>query len=148
MNEEKVGKKGYTKYKNKAEKYLDDKEKAEGLLEAAREKAEKRKGPLHEAWEKIQLFFSVFDDWIKGKYRVIPFRSIAMITVGIVYFVMPIDLIPDAILGLGFGDDAAVIAFVIKQISNDLEDYKVWKEKQKQADEDNTVLVIDPEQEG
>lgn len=148
MNEEKVGKKGYTKYKNKAEKNLDDKEKAEGLLEAAREKAEKRKGPLHEAWEKIQLFFSVFDDWIKGKYRVIPFRSIAMITVGIVYFVMPIDLIPDAILGLGFGDDAAVIAFVIKQISNDLEDYKVWKEKQKQTDEDNTVLVIDPEQEG
>ncbi len=146
MNEEKVGKKGYKKYKNRAEEYLNDREKATTLLDSAREKAEKKKGPLHEAWENIQLFFSIFDDWIKGRYKVVPFKSIAMITVGIIYFVIPTDLIPDFIVGLGYGDDAAVLVFIIKQISNDLADYKVWKKGQKQMDEDNTVLVIDPEE--
>ena len=146
MNEEKVGKKGYKKYKNRANEYLNDKEKAVSLLDDAREKAEKKKGTLHDVWEKIQLFFSVFEDWVKGRYKVIPFKSIAMITVGIIYFVMPIDLIPDFIVGIGFGDDVAVLVFIIKQISSDLEDYKVWKATQNQMDEDNTVLVVNPEE--
>ena len=96
---------------------------------------------VQDAWEKIQLFFSVFDDWIKGRYKVIPFKSIAMITVGIIYFVIPTDIIPDFIIGLGFGDDVAVLAFIIKQISKDLDDYKVWKQKQKQQEDENTVLA-------
>ena len=135
MNEDKVGKKGYKRYKNRADEYLNDKEKALNLLDSAKEKAERRKGPLHDAWEKIQLFLSIFEDWIKGRYKVIPFRSIAMITVGLIYFVIPTDLIPDFIVGLGFGDDAAVLVFIIKQISNDLEDYKIWKEEQEKSEE-------------
>ncbi|MBN2879424.1 MAG: DUF1232 domain-containing protein [Clostridia bacterium] len=145
MNAEKVGKKGYKRYQKRADKYLNDKEKAMNLLDSAKQKAEKKHGPLQDAWEKIQLFFSVFDDWIKGRYKVIPFKSIAMITVGIIYFVIPTDIIPDFIFGLGFGDDVAVLAFIIKQISKDLDDYKEWKQTQKQQEEENTVLIIDPE---
>jgi len=147
MNKERVGKKGYKRYQKKADEYLNDKEKATKLLDSAKEKAEKRKGPLHDAWENIQLFFSVFEDWIKGRYKKIPVRSIIMITVGIIYFVMPLDLIPDFLIGLGFADDAAVLVFVFKQISNDLEDYKIWKAEQNQMEEDNTVVVVEPEEE-
>ena len=147
MNEERVGKKGYKRYQKKADEYLNDKEKATKLLDSAKEKAEKRKGPLHDAWENIQLFFSVFEDWIKGRYKKLPVKSIIMITVGIIYFVMPLDLIPDFIIGLGFADDAAVLVFVFKQISNDLEDYKIWKAEQNQMEEDNTVMVVEPEEE-
>lgn len=146
MNEERVGKKGYKRYKKRADEYLNDKEKATKLLDNAREKAEKKKGPLHDMWENIQLFFSVFEDWIKGRYKKVPVRSIVMITVGIIYFVMPFDIIPDFIIGLGFGDDAAVLVFVFKQIANDLEDYKIWKAEQDQMEEDNTVLVVEPEE--
>lgn len=146
MNEERVGKKGYKRYQKKADEYLNNKEKATKLLDNAREKAEKRKGPLHDAWEKIQLFFSIFEDWIKGRYKKVPVKSIVMITVGIIYFVMPLDLIPDFLIGLGFGDDAAVLVFVFKQISNDLEDYKIWKAEQNQMEEDNTVMVVEPEE--
>ena len=147
MNQERVGKKGYKRYQKRADDYLNDKDKAMNLLDNAKEKAEKRKGPLHDTWEKIQLFFSVFEDWIKGRYKKIPVRSIVMITVGIIYFVMPLDIIPDFLIGLGFADDAAVLVFVFKQISNDLEDYKIWKEEQEELDEENTVLVVDPEEE-
>ncbi|MDP4163640.1 MAG: DUF1232 domain-containing protein, partial [Bacillota bacterium] len=47
----------------------------------------------------------------------------------VIYFVSPIDLVPDFIAGLGFLDDAAVIGFTLKKISGDLERYKEWKEK-------------------
>ncbi len=149
MNQEKVGKKGYKRYKNKADEYLNDKEKAEGLLTTAREKASAKKGPLTDAWDKIQLILSLFEDWLKGKYKTIPFRSIAMATVAIIYFVIPTDLIPDFILGLGYGDDIAVLAFVFKQINKDLEAYKIWKEERKVIDlnpeEADVEITIDEE---
>lgn len=41
-----------------------------------------------------------------------------MIAIGALgYFILPIDLIPDAIPLLGFTDDAAVLIFIIKQLS-------------------------------
>ncbi|MEH7356902.1 DUF1232 domain-containing protein, partial [Neobacillus drentensis] len=64
---------------------------------------------------------------IKGEYREIPKGSIIMIIATIIYFVSPVDFIPDFIVGLGLFDDAAVIGFAIKQISSDLEKFKDWK---------------------
>ena len=58
----------------------------------------------------------------------IPTKSIIMIIVAVFYFVFPVDLLPDFIIGLGFIDDVAVLGFVISQISSDLSDYKEWKE--------------------
>ena len=127
MKNEKLGKKGYKKYKNKASEYFEDSEKASKLLDDARKKADKKKGLLSDIWEKVQLFFSIFDDWIKGRYKVIPTKSIIMIIVALLYFVFPLDLLPDFIIGLGYIDDIAVLGFVINQINNDLNDYKEWK---------------------
>lgn len=135
MNQEKVGKKGYKRYKNKADDYLNDTTKAFQLLDDAKEKATKQKGPLSDMWEKVQLFLSIFEDWIKGKYKVIPIKSIAMITVAILYFVIPTDLIPDFIIGLGYGDDIAVLVFVFKQVSKDLDAYKIWKYGAEKSDD-------------
>lgn len=129
MNKEKLGRKGYEKYENKASDYINDTDKAIKLLDDARKKADKKKGPLKDMWGKAQLFFNIFDDCIKGRYTV-PRRSIIMIIVAILYFVIPIDLIPDFIIGLGYGDDIAVLGFVISQINKDLNKYKAWKEEQ------------------
>jgi uncharacterized membrane protein YkvA (DUF1232 family) len=38
----------------------------------------------------------------------------------------PADLFPDFILGVGYLDDAAVIAFCLKLVEQDLEKYKQW----------------------
>lgn len=127
MTDTKEYEQGYKKYESKAKEYMDDKEKAEGLLKDAITKADVKKGKLGEAWEKLQLLFEVFRAWIKGEYKEIPKGSIIMIIATIIYFVSPVDLVPDFIVGLGLIDDAAVIGFAIKQISKDLEKFKVWK---------------------
>ncbi|WHY75433.1 YkvA family protein [Neobacillus sp. WH10] len=119
--------KGYKKYESKAKEYMDDKEKAVNLLNSAKKKANEKKRKLGEVWEKLQLLFEIFNAWKKGEYKEIPTGSIIMIIATIIYFVSPIDFIPDFIVGLGLIDDAAVIGFTIKQISRDLEKYKYWK---------------------
>lgn len=43
----------------------------------------------------------------------------------IAYVILPIDLIPDYIIGVGFIDDLFVMSVVIKSISNEIQRYKV-----------------------
>ena len=118
---------GYKKYLSKAQEYFNNKERSETLLKEALGKAAEKKGALSEVWEKLNLLIVVSRSWIKGEYKEIPKNSILMIIATIIYFVSPIDLIPDILAGFGFFDDAAVIGFTIKQISSDLEKFKAWK---------------------
>lgn len=114
-------------FKNKADDYINDKDKAKKLVDEAKKKA-KHKGPLEELWEDIQLLFGIISDWATGKYTEIPTGSIIAIIVGLLYFVSPIDLIPDFLPG-GLLDDAAVLALVIAQVRSDLNKYKQWLEE-------------------
>ena len=45
-----------------------------------------------------------------------PFRVRATLMAALAYFVLPLDTIPDFILGLGFGDDIAVLTAAITSI--------------------------------
>jgi len=116
-------------YQEKANEYVKDKKKSLGLLNDALRKANIKRGALGDAWEKFQLLFGVFKDWINGNYKEMPARSLLMIVLGIVYFVSPIDGVFDYIPFAGLVDDAAVAGFVISQVSVDLERYKLWKNR-------------------
>nr|WP_276608247.1 DUF1232 domain-containing protein [Aquibacillus halophilus] len=65
--------------------------------------------------------------YIKGDYKNIPYGSLILIVAAIVYFVMPADAVPDFIAGLGFVDDAAVVAFTLKKVKEDLDKFVEWK---------------------
>ena len=97
------------------------------MKKASREKG--KRGPIEEAWEKMQLLFGLVKDWASGEYRDIPVGSIIAIIIALLYFVSPIDLLPDVIPGVGYTDDVAVIVLVFKQIDSDVEKYKTWLEK-------------------
>lgn len=129
MMDMRLQKKGLVPYKARANEYIKDRKKSLGLLNDALRKANTMRGTLGETWEKFQLLFNVFKDWINGNYKEMPTHSLLMIVVGIVYFVSPIDGIFDYIPFVGLVDDAAVAGFVISQVSVDLERYKLWKKQ-------------------
>lgn len=124
---DKLDEKGLRPFQQKANEYLKDKKKSLDLLNDAMRKANTNRGALGKTWDKLQLLFGVFKDWINGSYKEIPSRSLLMIVLGIVYFVSPIDAIFDYIPIAGLVDDGAVAGFVISQVSVDLERYKLWK---------------------
>lgn len=132
---------GYKKFESKAKEYMNKPEKTDVLLKDAGKKADQHKGALAEIWDNLQLLFDLVGAWRRGEYRQIPTRSILTIIASIIYFVSPIDLVPDFLIGLGIVDDAAVIGFVLKQISVDLESFRIWKEVNPSS---NTIIEETP----
>lgn len=102
-----------------------DRDRLKNLLNSTKKKVEGNK-TLMEVWEDIKLFLDLLKDWMRGDYREISKGSIIMIIISLLYLVNPLDLIPDFLVA-GFIDDLAVIAYVIKKISDELNVYKKWK---------------------
>jgi len=71
----------------------------------------------------VTLFVSLVQEYFRGTYREIPWPTIAAITAALIYVVSPIDLVPDFIPVIGWVDDAAVVALVLKAIAYDLRLY-------------------------
>lgn len=115
-------------YKSKAGDYFSDPQRVSGLLKEATQKAKNHNGPLDEIWNKLQLMFGLIKDWIAGNYKDVPKGSVVAIIAGLIYFVSPIDLIPDLVPLVGLTDDIVILGLIIRQISSDLDKYKEWKE--------------------
>jgi len=120
--------KRFKKSQNRATELIKDKEKAKQTVDDAFEKANAKKGDLKSIWEQLQLLFSLAKDYFNGTYKEIPIKSIIVLMAGLLYFLSPVDLIPDFLVGLGLVDDVFIIGLVITQITKDLEKYKSWKE--------------------
>ncbi|NLD87373.1 MAG: DUF1232 domain-containing protein [Clostridiales bacterium] len=61
-------------------------------------------------------------------------HTIIAITSALLYFVSPLDVVPDSIPVLGYIDDAAVIAVCWKLVESDVKEYVKWRE-------DNGLLI-------
>jgi uncharacterized membrane protein YkvA (DUF1232 family) len=84
-------------------------------------------GPLGKFVDDFKLLLAVVRDYATGRYRKIPFWTIAAIVAGLLYVLNPFDLIPDFIPFFGQVDDAAVIAACLLMVRQDLHRYKKWK---------------------
>lgn len=51
-------------------------------------------------------------DWRNGDYPRSQIKTLLLLTAAIFYIIMPIDMIPDFVLGLGILDDAAVLGLI------------------------------------
>ena len=115
--------------------------------ESTAERLSQKAGFLSQYWEDIKTSFSLIRDWFNGSYDKIPGRMIASLAGALIYFISPVDLIPDWIPMAGFLDDAAILAAVFKLSEADLKFYRRWKRKQQPEDEsavtENAVEVVD-----
>ena len=67
------------------------------------------------------------NSYIKGQYKEVPVSSIIAIIIPLLYFVAPIDVIPDFLPGVGLVDDVAVIGYSLSLIQSDLKQYMDWR---------------------
>jgi uncharacterized membrane protein YkvA (DUF1232 family) len=81
---------------------------------------------LKQFFEQAKLMLSLVKDYAAGRYRETPYWAIAAVALALLYVLNPADLFPDFIIGVGYLDDAAVIAFCLKLVEQDLEKYRQW----------------------
>ncbi len=118
--------KGY----KKAEKILNDKDKMDEFLERLEKKL--KLIPLAgTTLAMIPILVQMLKSYVKKEYTSIPIGSIIAIISALLYWLAPIDIIPDTLPGVGYLDDTLVIGTCIKLIGSDLEEYKKWQEGQK-----------------
>ena len=122
--------------KVEAEVILDDEEMSNEFLNQAEEKAKKTTGKnfyskrmsARDFVSYVSLFTSLVRSYVKKEYKDIPVGTIVAVVAALLYFVSPIDILPDFIPGIGYIDDAAVVAFSFMNLKSDLDRYRRWKE--------------------
>ena len=102
-----------------AEKILNDASKAEELVRKINSKLNNI--PIvGEYFADVPTLCLMLGDYVTGAYREVPFATMVGIVVALVYFLSPIDLIPDVLPVIGLTDDAAVIGFAVLAAHNDI----------------------------
>ena len=69
----------------------------------------------------------------EAEYAVLPwaeYQALLAVVAALVYFVMPLDLVPDWLLGVGLLDDLAVLAWVLRTWEDELDAYRTWRDAQ------------------
>ena len=125
---EKVTKKETTKEVNKyadqvsqgdVENMVKDKSKVEKIFEHVKSLAKFK--------DDVLLGFSMLKYYVKGDYKQVPWRTIAVLVGALAYVVSPLDLIPDVIPVIGWSDDCLALAGALAFAKMDLDEYKAWK---------------------
>jgi uncharacterized membrane protein YkvA (DUF1232 family) len=87
-------------------------------------------GSFDDVKTKINLLVRMLRAFAAGQYKTIPWKTVTRIIAVLVYFVSPIDLIPDLLPVIGLTDDIALILWLFNAISDDLEAFRVWERNQ------------------
>ena len=79
------------------------------------------------AKEKFFVLGRLVKAYALGHYREVPWKTLLLIVAAIVYFVNPLDLVPDLIPLTGLTDDFAVLLWVYNAVSNEIEKFLDWE---------------------
>ena len=71
-------------------------------------------------------FFSLLSDYLDGRYTNLPYTTLLTVVCALLYFISPVDVIPDFIPIAGYADDLAVILSCGKFIKDDFRRYMLW----------------------
>jgi uncharacterized membrane protein YkvA (DUF1232 family) len=118
------------KFFRKAEHLLLHPEELMGLLSKGLKKAYDKRFALIHIFEDFLVLFRLVKAFVLGEYKDTPRSVILWAIFAILYFISPLDAIPDLLPG-GYIDDIAFISFIVNRIRGDLEKFQSWEKKKK-----------------
>ena len=119
----------FKRFKKRAMKIINNPGKVLDELTKADAKAETQGNVIRKFVEDLKVLIRLVRAWANGSYKDVPVTTIILAVTAIIYFVAPLDLIPDWIPVVGYLDDATVVAFVVYSTKSDLEKFRVWEKK-------------------
>ena len=120
----------FSKYRDKAKRILQDEEKVKSLIDVATNKAGQilnSSAKMEEFARHLRLVLRMLKAYIKGEYRVIPWKTLVVLVGAIIYFVSPFDFVPDFLPVFGFMDDISIIMWLIRSFSEDIDNFRSWE---------------------
>jgi len=88
-------------------------------------------GEATESFYKIQdsviALARMLSAWFKGDYKNISTKSIIAVVAALIYFVNPLDLIPDFIPVIGQIDDIFILGYLVRTLNKEIERFMAWE---------------------
>lgn len=128
------GNKFFQRAKEKAADIIGDRDRMNDLVSSSREKLQNinfEDSKITRMAVSLRVMARMIKAFANGKYRDLPWKSLLSLVGGLVYFLMPIDLIPDFIPFTGFLDDFTVIMLISGAFKQDIEEFLLWEEGSK-----------------
>ncbi|WP_053093831.1 YkvA family protein [Rufibacter radiotolerans] len=123
----------FKKFLNKAEEYVKQPLRVKELLNDAYQKASEKKdfGTIAtEAFESLATLSRMIRAAVTKEYHGIPTSTVVMGVAVIIYFLSPIDLIPDWIPIIGLLDDVSLLAWFMTSIKTEMDKFQAWEAAQ------------------
>lgn len=116
-------------YQAKAERIASNRDKLKDLLHKASAKlTEVSEIPaVKESKSQIEVVFRMLKAYYNKEYRGVSSRTLGLLVLGLLYFVLPVDFIPDFIPVVGYIDDLTVIMAIFKSLNTDIEKFMEWE---------------------
>lgn len=115
------------KWEGKAKVIIKDKKRLKELMYDVVHLSQSKKEILKDIVDDVKLLVELLRDYFTGKYKNISVLALIKIIAGLLYFVTPVDIVPDILPG-GYVDDITVLIYILKQVHNEIIVYKSWKE--------------------
>lgn len=120
----------FKKFLASAESYIQQPTRLKKLLVDAFNKAREKKeiGAIaHDVWDTLQSLFRLIKLSASGEYTGLPTTTVVAAVAVLMYFISPIDLIPDFIPVVGLLDDMALVAWFSSSIKHELDKFHEWE---------------------
>lgn len=128
LSKEKI-KEQLDKFTRKAKKLIENPEKVSNILEKAMSLCEDL-GQIRfigKYFKEAYVICSMLNDYICRRYTKVPMATVLTLLAAVLYFVAPVDVVPDFIPLIGHMDDMAVLMFVRDAAKVDIKKYRKWK---------------------
>lgn len=100
------------------------------LLFAVASKGASQGSRLGKVKEDLRLLQALCLAYWRGEYRAVSPKALLSVVAGLMYFLSPVDAIPDFIPVLGMLDDIAVLAWLMKTLDDELDAFRSWRNRQ------------------
>lgn len=124
----------FERAKQKASSIAGDKEKISDLLTDSKEKLHNlsfENSKISKLGTNLRTILRMVQAYANGSYRELPWKTLLAFLGGIIYFLMPVDLVPDFIPFTGLLDDFTVIMFITGAFQQDIEQFLEWEATKK-----------------
>lgn len=106
---------------------LRDENKLKTLVGSAGDKLNSAHAGIKSVGNDASTLTNLVKAWMRREYRDVPWSTLLLTAGALVYFVNPLDAIPDILPATGLIDDAGVIGFVLASVKNDIEKFRKWQ---------------------
>ncbi|MCR9261110.1 MAG: YkvA family protein [Pseudomonadaceae bacterium] len=120
----------FEQFRRRAESLVSNPGRVQKLLDDADRKQSTAGGSkIREMRDQLSTAIALVKAWVAGDYRQVSNKTIVILVAALLYFVMPLDVIPDFLFGLGFLDDATVLVYAFSQLKGEIAAFEAWQKQ-------------------